>query len=51
MPAFGGPLSSPGATLLRPPFDSIPVSWMKSVYYNRVDISLCTNTKILSVVQ
>ena len=29
----------------------MPVSWMKSAYYNRVDICLCTNTKILSLVQ
>ena len=41
-PAFGGPLASPGA---------MPVRWMKSAYYNKVDICLCTNTKILSLVQ
>ena len=50
-PAFGGPLASQGATPPGPPFDTMPVSWMKSAYYNRVDICLCTNTKILSLVQ
>ena len=50
-PAFGGPLASQGATPPGPPFDSMPVSWMKSAYYNKVDICLCTNTKILSLVQ
>ena len=49
--AFGGPLANQGATPPGPPFDSIPVSWMKSAYYNKVDICLCTNTKILSLVQ
>ena len=48
---FGGPLAIEGATPPGPPFDSMPVSWMKSAYYNRVDICLCTNTKILSLVQ
>ena len=33
-PAFGGPLASRGATPPGPPFDSMPVSWMKSAYYN-----------------
>ena len=50
-PAFGGPLASQGATSPGPPFDSMPVTWMKSAYYNRVDVCLCTNTKILSLVQ
>ena len=50
-PAFGGPLASQGATHPGPPFDSMPVSWMKSAYYNRVDICLCINTKLLSLVQ
>ena len=31
-PAFGGPLASQGATPPGPPMDSMPVSWMKSVY-------------------
>ena len=34
-PAFGGPLASQGATPPGPPFDSMPVSWMKSSYYNK----------------
>ena len=50
-PAFGGPLASQVATPPGPLFDSMPVSWMKSAYYNRVDICLCTNTNILSLVQ
>ena len=50
-PAFGGPLASQGATPPGLQFDSMPASWMKSAYYNRVDICLCTNTKILSLVQ
>ena len=49
--AFGGPLASQGATPPGPPFGSMPVSWMKSAYYNKVDICLSTNTKILSLVQ
>ena len=50
-PAFGGSLASQWAAPPGPPFDSMPVSWMKSAYYNKVDICLCTNTKILSLVQ
>ena len=34
-PAFGGPLASQGATPSGSPFDSMPVSWMKSAYYNK----------------
>ena len=49
-PAFGGPLASQGATPPGHPFDNMPVSWVKSAYYNKVDICLCTNTKILSLV-
>ena len=50
-PAFSGPLASQEAMPPGPSFDSMPVSWMKSAYYNKVDICLCTNTKILSLVQ